>query len=656
MTDSEDWSEEVAARLAAIVESSDDAIVSKTLDGVITSWNHAAERMFGYAPAEAIGRNITLIIPPDRLEEETRVLASIRAGRRVEHFETIRVTKDGRQVAVSLTVSPVKDSSGRIIGASKVARDVSERRRGEIAQARLAAIIESSEDAIISKTLDGVITSWNAAAERVFGWTAAEAIGQHITLIIPEEYREEERGVLARLRRGDRIDHFETVRQRKDGQLLDVSITVSPIRDGRGTIVGASKVARDISAQRILEQARQALLEREQAARTEAEALNRSKDQFLATLSHELRTPLNAIYGWARMLEGGGLDPAAMRNATQAILRNSTIQVQLIEDLFDVSRVITGNMRLDVRPMNVFAPLEAALDTVRPAAAAKGIRLDTALDPRATPIMGDPGRIQQVVWNLLVNAVKFTPKGGRVELRLRRVNSHIQIMVSDTGEGIAPDQVAHLFERFRQADTGPTRRHTGLGIGLSLVKHLVELHGGTVSGMSAGLGQGSTFTVQLPVSVVQVQPPSRPRPEPRSAEDPDIGSVKPVSLRDVHVLVVDDDEESRELASLVLTNAGAETRTAPSAREAMALLEEWPPDVLVSDLEMPEEDGFSLLRRARRASLLRNRKLPALALTAYGRSEDRVRVLAAGFNLHLAKPADPTELVLAVASLVGRTE
>ncbi len=656
MTDSADWSEEAAARLAAIVESSDDAIVSKTLDGVITSWNHAAERMFGYAPAEAIGRHITLIIPPDRLDEETRVLASIRAGRRVEHFETIRVTKDGRQVAVSLTVSPVKDSSGRVIGASKIARDVSERRRGEIAQARLAAIIESSDDAIISKTLDGVITSWNGAAERVFGWTAAEAIGQHITLIIPEEYREEEAGVLSRLRRGDRIDHFETVRQRKDGQLLDVSITVSPIRDGRGTIVGASKVARDISAQRILDQARQALLEREQVARTEAEALNRSKDQFLATLSHELRTPLNAIYGWARMLEGGGLDPAAMRNATQAILRNSKIQVQLIEDLFDVSRVITGNMRLDVRPMNVFAPLEAALDTVRPAAAAKGIRLDTALDPRATPIMGDPGRIQQVVWNLLVNAVKFTPNGGRVQLSLRRVNSYIQITVSDTGEGIAPDQVAHLFERFRQADTGPTRRHTGLGIGLSLVKHLVELHGGTVSGMSAGLGQGSTFTVQLPVSVVQEPPPSRPRPEPRPVEDPDIGSVKPISLRDVHVLVVDDDEESRELASLVLTDAGAETRTAPSAREAMALLEEWPPDVLVSDLEMPEEDGFSLLRRARRAAMLRSRKLPALALTAYGRSEDRVRVLAAGFNLHLAKPADPTELVLAVASLVGRTE
>jgi PAS domain S-box-containing protein len=655
MADSIDWREEAAARLAAIVESSDDAIVSKTLDGIITSWNGAAERIFGYPPAEAIGQHISLIVPRDRLEEEHQVLASIRAGRRVEHFETVRVAKDGRQVTVALTVSPVKDSSGRVIGASKVARDISERRRAEIAQARLGAIIESSDDAIISKTLDGVITSWNAAAERTFGWTAAEAIGQHITLIIPDEYHEEEWGVLARLRRGDRIDHFETVRQRKDGHRLDVSITVSPIRDGRGTIVGASKVARDISPQRILDRARQALLEREQAARTEAEALNRSKDQFLATLSHELRTPLNAIYGWARMLEGG-LDPAALRNATQAILRNSKIQVQLIEDLFDVSRVITGNMRLDVRPMNVFAPLEAALDTVRPAATAKGIRLDTALDPRATPIMGDPGRIQQVVWNLLVNAVKFTPRGGRVQLHLRRVNSHIEIMVSDTGEGIAPDHVAHLFERFRQADTGPTRRHTGLGIGLSLVKHLVELHGGTVSAVSAGLGRGSTFTVQLPVSVVQEQQPSRPRREQRAVEDADIGNVKPISLRDVRVLVVDDDDEGRELASLVLTNAGAETRTAASAREALSLLEEWPPDVLVSDLEMPEEDGYSLLRRARRAAMLRSRRLPALALTAYGRSEDRVRVLAAGFNLHLAKPADPTELVLAVASLVGRTE
>ena len=647
---------EAAARLAAIVESSDDAIVSKTLDGVITSWNGAAQRIFGYTSAEAIGRHISLIIPPDRLEEENAILASIRAGQPIKHLETIRVAKDGRQVAVSLTVSPIKNPSGQIVGASKVARDISDRRRGEITQARLAAIIESSDDAIVSKTLDGIITSWNGGAERMFGWTAAEAVGQSITLIIPEEQREEENRVLARLRLGERITHFETVRQRKDGRLLDVSITVSPIRDGSGAIVGASKVARDISSRRLLDQARQTLLERERLGRIEAEALNRSKDQFLATLSHELRTPLNAIYGWARMLEGG-LDPAAMRNATQAILRNAKIQVQLIEDLFDVSRVITGNMRLDVRPMNVLAPLEAALDTVRPAAAGKRIRLDAALDPRAAPIMGDPARIQQVVWNLLINAVKFTPSGGRVQLHLTRANSNIEIIVSDTGDGIASDQIEHVFERFRQVDTGPTRRHTGLGIGLSLVKHLVELHGGTVGVVSAGLGHGSTFTVRLPISVVQGPPPSTPgTKENQPGEDTGIESVKPVSLRDVRVLVVDDDPEGRELAGLVLTNAGAEIRHAASARAAMAILEEWPPDVLVSDLEMPEEDGFSLLRRARRASMLRGRKLPALALTAYGRSSDRVRVLAAGFNLHMAKPADPTELVLAIASLVGRTE
>jgi PAS domain S-box-containing protein len=647
--------EQAAARLAAIVESSDDAIVGKTVEGIITSWNHAAERLFGYTAAEAVGQHITLIIPSDRLDEENTVLASIRAGRRIEHFETVRITKDGRQVPMSLTVSPIRDSSGQVIGASKTARDISSRRQAEIAQARLAAIIESSDDAIVSKTLDGVITSWNGGAERIFGWTAPEAIGQHITLIIPEELHEDENRLLARLRQGERISHFTTVRQHKDGRRLDVSLTISPIRDGRGTIVGASKVARDITAERRVEQARQALLEREQAARTEAEALNRSKDQFLATLSHELRTPLNAIYGWARMLESG-LDPVAMRNATQAILRNSTIQVQLIEDLFDVSRVITGNMRLDVRPMNVLASLEAALDAVRPAAVAKGIRLDAALDPRATPIMGDPARIQQVAWNLLINGVKFTPKGGRVQLHLTREHSHIVIIVSDTGEGIAPDQISHIFERFRQVDTGPTRQHTGLGIGLSLVRHLVELHGGTVGVVSAGLGRGSTFTVRLPVSVVQGAATSQPREERHPREESAIESVKPISLRDVRVLLVDDDAEGRELAGLILTNAGADTRRTASASEAMAVLEEWSPDVLVTDLEMPGEDGFSLLRRARRASMLRGRRLPALALTAYGRAEDRVRVLAAGFNLHLAKPADPTELVLAVASLVGRTE
>lgn len=646
--------EDALLRLAALVDSSDDAIISKTLTGVITSWNTAAEQIFGYTSAEAVGQPITLIVPKERWPEEDDVLARIRSGQRVDHFETVRVAKDGRLVEVSITVSPIKDSSGRVIGASKIARDISGRRQAEIVQARLAAIVESSDDAIVSKTLDGVITSWNSAAERMFGYTESEAVGQHITLIIPKERRREEDDVIARIRRGERLSHFETVRRRKDGQLVEVSLSVSPVRNAHGDVVGASKVARDISERRALEQRRLTLLEREQTARLEAEALNRSKDQFLATLSHELRTPLNSIYGWARMLEAGRLDPEAMARATQGILRGAKAQVQLIEDLFDVSRVITGKMHLAVRPLVASDVLEAALDTVRPAALAKGIRLDAILDPRVGPILGDPDRLQQIVWNLLSNAVKFTPQGGRVQLVLKDAGSQIEISVSDTGEGIAAEDVAHLFERFRQLDTGSTRRHAGLGIGLALVRHLVELHGGTVAATSPGVGQGSTFSVTLP-TVLAHQPGPAPAGHP-AEPGPDPERLRPASLRDLRVLVVDDDLDGRELAALLLVNAGADVRTVGSAADAMTALEEWWPDVLITDLEMPEEDGFSLLKRARRLAMLHGRRLAALALTAYGRSEDRMRVLAGGFNLHLAKPADPAELVLAVASLAGRPE
>jgi nitrogen-specific signal transduction histidine kinase/ActR/RegA family two-component response regulator len=412
-------------------------------------------------------------------------------------------------------------------------------------------------------------------------------------------------------------------------------------------------VARDISDRRQLERERQAFLEREKQARSEAEAVNRSKDQFLATLSHELRTPLNAIYGWARILEAGPLDETATRRATEAILRNAAAQVQLIEDLFDVSRVITGNMRLDVRPLNVPAVLEAALDTVRPTAAAKGVHLERIFDPRVGALMGDPARLQQAVWNLLMNAVKFTPRDGRVDVHLRLAGDHIEIVVSDTGEGIAPEHMPRIFQRFGQADSSSTRRHSGLGIGLALVRHLVELHGGTVSAQSGGPGLGATFTVMLPTVPVPALPPLVARDH---AGGPAPEQVKPVSLRDLRVLVVDDDADGLELATLVLINAGAEVRASPSPAAAMAVLEDWPADVLVTDLEMPGEDGMSLLRRARRAMTLRGRRLPGLALTAYGRPEDRIRALAAGFNLHLGKPVSPPELVLAVASLGGRTE
>jgi PAS domain S-box-containing protein len=517
----------------------------------------------------------------------------------------------------------------------------------EAAAARLAAIVESSDDAIVGKTLDGVITSWNPAAERMFGWTPAEAVGKHITLIIPPERFPEEDEVLARIRRGEGVDHFDTIRLTKDGRRLNISLTVSPIRDVSGRVIGASKIARDITDRKLAESERATMLAREQAARAEAEAASRSKDEFLAVLSHELRTPLNAIFGWARMMQGGTLEPAVTARAVEAILRNAEAQARLVEDLLDVSRIISGNLRLDVRPVNLRSVIDAALDAVRPAADARGLRLLTQLDDDVGMIVGSPERLQQTVWNLLSNAVKFTERGGQIRVGLHRVDAHVQIVVSDTGQGIPPELLPYVFDRFRQGDSSSTRAHGGLGLGLALVRHLIELHGGSVTAESPGVGRGATFTVSLPLVVAEplgaVAVPGV-TPEPPGA-----------SLRGVRVLVVDDDLDGLEVASVVLTNSGASVRTCDSPAAVIDALADWIPEVAVLDIEMPGEDGFSLLRRVRTLGAARGIRIPALALTAYGRPEDRRRTLAAGFNLHLAKPVDPAELVLAVANLAGRT-
>ena len=364
--------------------------------------------------------------------------------------------------------------------------------------ARLAAIVASSDDVIVSKTLDGIITSWNPAAERILGWSAEDAIGQPITLIVPPERRAEEEEVLARIRRGERVDHFDTVRRTKDGRLIDLSITVSPVRDRTGRIVGASKVGRDISERRRLEEQRTRLLASEQEARRQAEALNTAKDQLLATVSHELRTPLNSIFGWARLLQSGDLDEASRARAVEVILRNATAQARLIDDLLDVSRIAAGHMRLDLERANLNGIIEAALETVRPTAGAKHVALVATLDAALGAILCAPDRLQQVVWNLLMNAVKFTPSGGRVEIASRRAGDGAAIVVTDTGEGIVPELLPHVFDAFWQGDSSSTRAQGGLGLGLALVRRLVELHAGRVVAESAGKGQGATFTVILP--------------------------------------------------------------------------------------------------------------------------------------------------------------
>jgi PAS domain S-box-containing protein len=636
------------ARLAAIVESSDDAIVSKTLDGVITSWNPGAERMFGWTAAEAVGRHITLIIPKERHGEEADVLAALRRGERVDHFETVRVAKDGHLLSVSLTVSPIRDATGRVVGASKIARDITARQQGELDRARLGAIVESSDDAIIGKTLAGFITSWNPSAERIFGWTAAEAVGCHISLIVPEERRVEEAEVLARIARGERVQHFDTVRVTKDGRFLDVSLTVSPIRDGGGRVVGASKIARDVSGRRRLEEEREQLLAREQRARAEAEALNRTKDEFLATMSHELRTPLNAIFGWARMLQSSTMDEMTQARALDAIVRSASAQSRLVEDLLDLSRIVSGRMRLELEPYDMRAVIEAALDTVRPAAAAKGIALETRFDPAVPVMTGAPARLQQVVWNLLMNAVKFTPAGGRVQVTLRPWGEGVEILVVDDGEGISAEALPYIFDRFRQEDSSTTRRYGGLGLGLALVRHLVELHGGTVHALSAGKRQGATFTVRLPATMavkldhepsVMADTPAVPHPR---------------LLRGVRVLVVDDRDDALELTALMLRGEGAEVKTATAARRAYEIVEGWRPDVLVSDLAMPNADGFMLLHGLRAALAAQGDPLPAVALSAYGTAENRLQATDAGFDVYLTKPVDPQKLAEAVAGLARR--
>ncbi len=397
------------------------------------------------------------------------------------------------------------------------------------------------------------------------------------------------------------------------------------------------------------------LLEKEQRARASAEEASRAKDEFLAVLSHELRTPLNAVYGWARMLRAGEVEGEAAKRALDVIMRNADAQVQLIDDMLDVSRIVSGRMRLDVRTVDLRAVVDAALDAVRPAAEAKGLRLQSVLDPQAFGISGDPDRLQQVVWNLLINAVKFTPRGGRVQVELRRVNSHVEIVVSDTGQGIAPDVLPHVFERFQQGDSTSTRRHAGLGLGLALVRHLIELHGGTVEAFSAGEGQGSIFTVKLPVAITRAASAEEP-PSPGDRVHPTAVMVDPPrgpSLRGLRILVVDDDRDGLELVAAILSNGEGEVRTARSAAEGFETLRAWHPDVLVSDIEMPGEDGYAFIRRVRGLDgpLART---PAVALTAYGRVEDRLRTLAAGYSMHVPKPVDPAELATIVASLAGR--
>jgi PAS domain S-box-containing protein len=809
-----------AAWLAAIVESADASIISTDVDGVITSWNPAAERIYGYPAAEMIGKPNALIIPAERQEEEAAARQRIISGEPVEHYETVRVRKDGSRIQVAMTISPLYARDGTIVGISKISRDISEHKRKEAlwtesldAARRLAAIVASSDDAIIGVALDGTITAWNHAAERMYGYRPDEAIGRSIRLVVPKERQLEESEIFERIMQGDRVEHFETTRCRKDGTRFPVSLSMSPIRDSTDAIVGISKIARDITEpKRAAERAafladvatllaasleyattlksvanmavpaiadwcavdiltddrtlerlavahvdpakiemaralrsryedasspysvahvvrtgtpamvkdisdemivaaahgdqeriayvrslglrsyivvpltargrtlgaltlataesgrrygdddfrfaqelafRAALAVDNARAYDEAQAANRLKDEFLATLSHELRTPLNAILGYSRLLQSGMMSADKRTQAIQTVERNATSLTQIVEDILDVSRIISGKIRLNIQPLDLPQVVSDAVQTMLPAADAKQIRVQTMVDPGAGPVSGDPDRVQQIVWNLVSNAVKFTPRHGVVQVRVERVNSRVDIVVSDTGIGIAPDFLPHVFDRFRQADSGTTREHAGIGLGLAIVRHLVELHGGTIHASSDGPETGSTFRVSLPVMVIHQEAPVEPRArrlDRRGRPDRELPD-----LEGLTILAVDDDEDARALVSETLGSRGARVVAVASAEAALETLERLRPDVMIADIGMPNSDGIELITRVRQSPDEAVRTMPAAALTAYARAEDRMKTLQSGFQMHLAKPVDPAELIVAVAALAKRT-
>ena len=667
--------------------------------------NEAYCRITGRTQAELASLDIHRITHPDDQPRHAQMIDRVVSGRQESAVVQKRyVRPDGSVVWVQNSKSVTRDEQGAPVNIIVLSEDITDRKRAD-------ELLHTQNHALQLVAADGPLDEALASLTRVIERQAGGRVIASILLLdpgakrfrigaapnLPTAYNEavQQMDITAGIgtcldaaARNETVITSDIATDPAWAEIKDLPLALGlracwsmPIRNAGGAVIGTfatylretreptpnerevvEALARAASLaieRRSAEAERERLLERERAARAEAERAGRMKDEFLATLSHELRTPLNAILGWSTILRAGPTDEADLRQGLETIERNARGQTQIIEDLLDMSRIISGKVRLDVQRIDLAAVVHAAIETVRPTAETRGVRIERVLDPAATAVSGDANRLQQVLWNLMTNAIKFTPRGGRVQVVLARVDPHLEVRVTDTGEGIKPEFLPHVFDRFRQADASTTRRHGGLGLGLAIARQLVELHGGTIGASSAGVGQGATFTVVLPQAPVHLVP-SEDAGTARSTSDGDAGHLVAIApdagarIAGVRVVVVDDEADGRGLLRRVLEDCGAVVATAGSVAEAIDAVGTHRPDVLVSDIGMPGEDGYSLIRRVRNLAPTAGRDVPAIALTAYARSEDRTRSMLAGFQMHLAKPVEPAELIAMIASLAGR--
>ena len=628
--------DQARAYAESLIKNAPDPVFVSDLEGKIHQANDAVFSLLGFRPDELIEQSLSRIISPEETWEFMVALREVVDCGVTRNARLHPRSASGDVIPTTLNASALRDTDGKVIGAIGILRDM---RELDKARAYAESLIKNAPDPVFVSDLEGKILQANDAVSHLFGFRQDEVVEQSVSRFLAAD---ETREFVAALR--EVVEHGVSRNvplhpRSASGEVISTTLNASALRDAEGNVIGAIGILRDMRAY-------EQVLHDLEESRRELRDADQAKDRFLAIVSHELRTPLTAMLGWVRLLTTGMLDEATSARALPVIERNTKLLAQLIDDLLDVSGIVAGKLRLEVGPVDLVAVIESAIESVQALADAKSIGLKAVLDPSAGLIAGDPGRLQQVVWNLLANAIKFTPSRGRIDLRLERAGAHARLTVRDTGRGISPELLPHIFDRFRQDER--TRRHGGLGLGLAIVCHIVKLHEGTVRAESDGEDRGATLVVELPLPGEDVASAQKPAAAYRRL---DTASSRLINLARRRILVVDDDADARDLLAQILGQAGAVVTVAASADEALDVLRRWRPDVLVSDIGMPGDDGYVLIRKVRALGFEEGGQVRAVALTAYARSEDRVLALEAGFHTHIAKPVDPLELTALIAGL-----